>query len=178
MLPAVRMGDVFVVRGNMGVLSAGIRQHDKFYGPDNEGRYGHAGIIISDEGDTLEALWTVKRGHLEEYRGMEILIARPTYRLAGSAEKISEATKWAKIKQVESEFSGKFYPVWRLPLFFFPPLAKYAATGTNLVCSEFTAYYCFLLDARFKPWAGVFPGMLADEWRRWRNFDNYFEGVL
>lgn len=170
MNPDIQIGDVFVVEGNMGFLSSMIRGVDWFWSPDNEASYGHAGIITNSSGDTLEALWSVRKDNISRYKDKPVLIARPTFRVS-DGRGITDAERFAAVKRVEKEFLGKTYPVWRLPLMVIPPLGKFVASGNWLVCSELVAYYEYLIGARCKPYTGVYPGTLADEWRRWKNFD-------
>lgn len=168
-------GDVFCVRGNMGVVSALIRGVEKFWSYDNEAIYGHSGIITSASGDTIEALWTVRRSHLDEYIGDQIIIARPTMKYPISTP-ITADIKKSAIAEIEKHL-GRIYPVWRLPMFLFPPLAKYLSLGRWLACSELTGKDLVLVGARQPPYSGLNPDTLADEWRKSWNYATLFEGI-
>lgn len=170
----VQPGDLFCVHGNMWGVSSVIRTAERFWSKDNEATYGHSGIITSTAGDTLEALWKVEPGHLENYRGMPMIIARPTHTL--DDKEISLSDKLTAIAAIKAEHLGQWYPVPRLFLHVLPPVAKYIGTGKRGVCSELTAKCAWLMDARGEPWLGATPDMLADEWRRWKNFE--FEEIL
>ena len=166
-------GDVFCCTGNMPVVSRLIRAIEWLWSKDNEASYGHAGIITSNQGHTLEALWTVRAAHLDEYAGQKVLIARPC--LTERGVYIAPSSKDRALEGLK-EYHGRWYPVWRLPLHIVPPLAKIVATGHNMVCSELTARYLHEISARPGPYTGVNPDTLADEWRKWKNFAIIYEG--
>ena len=172
----LQRGDVFVCEGNMGVVSAAIRGAQRILSRDNRADYGHAGIITSATGDTLEALWTVRHGHLDAYAGQRVLIARATSSLYRPQAPISLRTRDLALEQIERQHLGRIYPVWRLPLHLVPWVAKYATIGRWLVCSELVAKYLTLIAARDLVYTGIAPDTLADEWVCWRNFDVLFEG--
>lgn len=170
----LEIGDYFFVRGQ-GALAAMIRGVEWIHSRDNEATYGHAGIITSPAGATLEALWTVQRSMLACYQGQQILIARPVATLTG--ELISPATKKAAIEALIKQHLGQPYPALRLPLFLFPTLAKFVATGHHVVCSELAAKYLYLIGARPYPYMGVNPDTGADEAQLWRNIAVTCKGV-
>lgn len=172
----LQRGDVFVCEGNMGVVSAAIRGAQKILSRDNRADYGHAGIVTSATGTTLEALWTVRSGHLDHYAGQRILIARPARSLYRPQVDITLRTRDLAIDQIERQYLGRVYPLWRLPLHLVPWAAKYASTGRWLVCSELVAKYLVLIAARDTVYAGISPDTLADEWVCFRNFDVLYEG--
>ena len=173
---ALQRGDVFVCQGSMGVVSAAIRGAQRILSRDNRADYGHAGIITSATGQTLEALWTVRRGHLDAYAGQRILLARPTGTVFRPREPVSLRTRDQALDLIEAQYLGRVYPLWRLPLHLVPWLAKYASTGRWLVCSELVAKYLTLIAARDLVFCGINPDTLADEWVCWRNFDVLYEG--
>lgn len=172
----LQRGDVFVCQGNMGVVSAAIRTAQKVLSRDNRADYGHAGIVTSATGATLEALWTVRAGRLDDYAGQRVLIARPARSLYRPQADISLRTRDLAIDQIERQYLGRVYPLWRLPLHLVPWAAKYASTGRWLVCSELVAKYLVLIAARDTVYAGISPDTLADEWVCFRNFDVLYEG--
>lgn len=163
---SLKPGDVFCVSGNMGFISKVIVFNEWLWSCDGNAKYGHSGLITSDSGDTLEALWTVKESRIEVYKGMEIVIARPS---------ICESAINAGIATVMKE-KGKIYPVWRLILHLVPALAK-ISIGRWKVCSELVASFLNDIGARPYPWEGATPDMLADEWHQWKKFEIVYEGV-
>lgn len=168
-------GDVFCVDGNMFLVSRLIRWAEIFVSQDNDAHYGHAGIITSSLGTTIEALWTVKRSTLDAYVGQRIIIARPL--VPDSMEHgLGVMRKHRALAEV-SWHLGRWYPVWRLMLHLAPPLAKYLSTGNNLVCSELVAKYLTLIGSRSGPFAGINPDTLADMFVAWKNFDVVYEGI-
>lgn len=169
-------GDVYCSRGGIPLVSAGIRLVQWLHSKDNQVHYGHSGIITSAEGEVLETGWRVRIGHMDEYLGDRVLIARPLTTLGTNTE-ISTLDKLLAIRALKRDCLGRWYPVWRLPMHIAPAVAKYLGSGKNLVCSERTAKYLRLIGARPWPEKGVNPDMLADEWATWRNFDVLYEGL-
>lgn len=159
----LKAGDLFCVN-SAGPLSTAIKVVERVHAVDNEASYGHAGIVISPDGATFEALARIGIYHLDRYLGQQILIARPVYRL--DTTRIKSNDRLVALNQVMKRHKGKLYPFWRIPLFLLPPLAKYlSAGGRFLVCSELNAYYESLLDTISGPYTGRMPDDLADRWR-------------
>ena len=123
-------GDIFVVRGT-GFISNAIVQVCKKYALDGQADYSHAGIITSVNGDTFEALRHIECSHIDNYRGLEILIARPR----ATRDQFEVA-----ISKLYSAYSGIAYPWWRIALHY-ARLAQWCGTGDYLVCSELVAAY-------------------------------------
>ena len=171
----LRPGDVLCVRGDMPVVSAGIRMVEWILSKDNEATYGHTAIVGTEGGTLLDTLWRVRWTHISRYAGQQMIIARPTRTLRGIA--ITDAARRVSLNMVSADGHGRLYPVHRLALHLLPPLAKYCSNGRQMVCSERTARYLCLIGAMAEPWAGITPDDLADRWRRWSNFDVIFEGV-
>ena len=169
-------GDVACTRGTMPVVSAGIRLMEQIWAEDNEATYGHSFIVADDNGAILDTLWRVQWRMIDRYHGEQIIIARPSYTVRGW--EISAVSKAIGLEAVAAESIGRVYPIHRLALHMLPPLAKYFSVGTLLVCSERTAKYLTIIGARGDVYSGINPDTLADEWRRWKNFDVIFEGVL
>lgn len=172
----MKTGDVFCCTGSMKFVSAAIRIIEKFQSKDNEAIYGHSGIVANDSGLILDTLWRVQWNRLDEYRGQQVLVARPT--TTPSGYKITEETKKAALDAIAKEGLGRMYPAYRFILHLLKPVAKYVSTGKYLVCSERTAKYLAAIAARGEVYAGINPDDLADEWRRWKNFDVIYEGPL
>jgi hypothetical protein len=166
----IQLGDVFATENPM-ALGKAINAVQTFTSKDNASRYSHTGVLTSPFGDALEVLWTVKSTNIfEKYAGKQIVVARP------EGEQVQ---KEGAIKHLKNDYLGRVYPLWRLPLFIYPPLAKTLTfKGKFLVCSEFTAKYEYLIGARHGYYTGTNPDMLVDEWQKWRNFEIIFAGPV
>lgn len=175
---ALKRGDVFCAAGQ-GPLFWGIRLVQYIHSRDNESTYGHAAMILCSSGDVLDTRWTVSRTSLDLYRGQKIIIARPIGKDTpdSSLQDIDHSHQSHILVNIENSCKGKWYPVHRLALHLIPPLAKFLHIGRWSVCSERVAQYLNSIGARNKAVGGTTPDMLADEWRRWRNFDIIYEGV-
>ena len=173
--PSLKPGDVLCVRGDMPIVSAGIRLVEWFLSKDGEATYGHTAIVGTEGGTLLDTLWRVRWTHISRYAGQQMIIARPTRTLRGIA--ITDAARRVSLSMVSADGHGRLYPVHRLALHLLPPLAKYCSNGRQMVCSERTAKYLCLIGAMDEPWAGITPDDLADRFRRWSNFDVIFEGI-
>ena len=171
----LRPGDALCVRGDMPVVSAGIRAIERFWSKDSEASYGHSAIVGTEGGTLLDTLWRVRWTHINRYAGQPMIIARPAKTLRGIA--ITDAARSCALKMVSADGHGRYYPVHRLILHMVPPLAKYWSNGRQMVCSERTAKYLCLIGAMNEPWAGITPDDLADRFRRWHNFTVIFEGI-
>jgi len=167
-LPDIKVGDVFATKNPM-VLGRVINFIQAIWAKDSKSTYSHAGIITDQNGGTFESLWTIKRSNLAGYRGEKVIIAR------WGNGKFQD--KVAKLQKLMWEYGGQWYPMWRLPMHLIPPLAKISIIKRP-VCSELVAKYLYLLGARHGQWAGTNPDTLVDEWRKWRDFEIIFEGVL
>jgi hypothetical protein len=151
-------------------LGVAINAIQRLWASDCESQYSHSGIILDPQGTTFEALWTCKSVNLfEQYSGEQVIIARYTGDLAIPVDEALE--------QILAKHQGDVYPFWRLLLHLIPPLAK-INMSQRPVCSELVAKYSWLIGGRHSHWAGANPDMLADEWRRWDNWEVVFEGTL
>jgi hypothetical protein len=164
----IRAGDVFATKNPMW-LGRIINMIQRFWSRDGRSKYSHGGIIVNEHGETFEALWRIGRSTLFKYAGEEIIIARC---VTVSAKDIDFA-----LKRLIVQHTGHFYPLWRLPMHLFPPLAKISIIKRP-VCSELVAKYEHLLGIRHGQWAGTNPDTLSDEWIRWRWFEVLGEGNL
>lgn len=163
----LRPGDIFCTMNPM-ALGWAINAVQRFFDPDDEAKYSHAGIITSVKGDTFETLWTVKFAHLDRYAGQQIIIGRHN---GMTAEKYQAA--FSEI----IKHQGQGYPFHRLLFYLIPPLAKYVHVLNRPVCSELAAK--FLMHAGLlKRWAGKNPDYIADMMKRWQWWTVIYEGVL
>lgn len=168
----LKQGDLFLTQNPM-ALGRIIVWMERSKSLDNEAKYSHAGLIVSSNGDTFEALQTIRNASLfKDYRGKGILIAR--YR-----EMTDDRFRVAYDK-LYSKHNGQKYPFYRLFQHLFG-LAK-VIHQNHVVCSELVAkflnYICRddnIYD--FNHWYGFNPDNLHDIYKRWKNFDIIFEGV-
>ena len=173
----IRQGDVFCTE-NVAFLGQVINWIQKLSSKDDSSIYSHAGIITSMDGDTFEALSTIRADHLSNRKGQKILIARPLFKdVVGGM--IHPIEKKVAIVRLQDEYRGNWYPWWRLILHAIPLASRYiSAQGKFLVCSELVAKYLYLIGARPEPYTGISPDDLADEFVRWSNYEVVFEGTL
>lgn len=174
--PLLRPGDEFATRNPM-ALGAIINFVQRAKSVDNEATYSHTGIIISDEGATLEALWTIKSQNIwDAYKGQQVLIVRN--------EHMSPWVFAAGYRKIRKHI-GQWYPAHRLVLHLLG-VAKWIHWG-RVVCSELTAKFevgCAEYLGQDYPsgflrtWYGVNPDDLTDRWRIGRCFNIVFEGVF
>lgn len=177
--PRLQAGDVFCVT-TAGPLSIVIRAIERFWAEDDKAEFGHTGIITGEDGASFEALTRVRHSTIDRYKGKHVLVARPMRSIDGAV--IMRAKKIKAMKQLASEYAGKWYPFWRLLLHMIPALAKYISyDGRFLICSELTAKYENYIGTRQGPYTGVNPDDLGDGWRSDKNYiiihdDTWFWG--
>ena len=157
----LKPGDIFCTRNPMW-LGRAINAVQWFWSQDGESKYSHAGIILDETGLTFESLWTIRRSHLDAYRGVEVLIGRD---IGMTESRFFQC--WLRVMDHE----GQWYPGWRLLLHLLPPVSKLSVTGRP-VCSELTWKF---VDG--KNFMGVNPDTIADRIRQWHRFDVIYEGV-
>jgi hypothetical protein len=145
-------------------LGRAINAVQRFWSPDNESWYSHAGIILSHDQRTLEALWTIKVGHLNKYIGDDILVGRPV----GMPSELKVSALSPVVRHL-----GRWYPFHRLLFHLLPPLAKYSPRGTP-TCSELVGEYLSGLGIVDR-WWGFNPDHIADMIRKWDAFDVVYE---
>lgn len=163
----LKPGDIFLSRNPM-ALGRAINAVQLFWSTDNQSKYSHAGIVLGESGETLEALHTVKHQNLyRDYAGQEILIGRWNYM---TRERFDEGMKFIQDR------IGKVYPYHRLLFFLLPPIAKYVSIGP-LVCSELTAKFLVGADV-LAYYKGRNPDDLADIVNHRKQWEKIFEGQL
>ena len=168
---ALRPGDLFATRNPQG-LGKAINVAQKIWATDSQSKYGHVGVVQTERGLTLEALWTISEQNLFiDYAGAEVLIARP---INADLDPVKQA-----LADVKGEHLDQIYPFWRLLLHMIPPLARRVSLGGHyVVCSELVAKYLHLAGLRHGQYMGTNPDTLVDEWRHWRGYKIIFEGRL
>jgi len=162
----LRAGDQFVVHCRS-VLGRAISWGEK-KDAEADPAYGHAGIIIDWTGTTIEALETIRYGHLSDYTGQHVLIGR-----YGELNPIRLQTAIIKI----GKRLGQWYPWWRLPLSL-ASLARVIDDG-RVVCSELAAQMWWLCTGfkEFEDYRGWTPAELADVYEHWKEFEIVFKGI-
>ena len=165
-MPSLRAGDQFVV-GRSWWLGQAISWEEKG-DPESDAKYTHAGIIIAPGGTTVEALWTVRYGHINDYAGCPVLIGR--------YQNLDRGKYIEALEKIMARL-GQRYPWWRLPLALFH-LARRVNDGRD-VCSELAAEmwgYCTGMK-EFENHLGWTPAQLACVYERWRGFEIIYKGV-
>lgn len=158
----LKPGDIFVSENPSPFLKYFIMKAQRAIAFDGHAVYGHAGIIVDSGGRTFESGIKIKglngfrigyQNLYEEYDGVNVMILRH----AEMTENVFEPA----FSPLSTEYCKKIYPIWRLPLFLIPSVAR-KIKMTNLgVCSEIAAK--LLYNAGLIPqWRSVFPDMLAD----------------
>jgi len=150
-------------------LSFGIRQAEAFQDVDGKAQYTHSFTVVSEAGRTFEALWTYKHQDIyQAYGGYPVLVGRHKKMTRAKAQMIHS--------RMEKKFAGRWYPVWKLPLFGLAPwLLKYLPAKP--VCSELV-FWGLNKVGLVDHWKGVMPSYVADAIRRWRDFQVVYEGIM
>ena len=168
MRPILKKGDIFFVE-NHTILGWLINWAQRLLSSDGKARYNHSGIIMSDDGQTLESLWKVEsHAFFERYNGKQVLIARM---------QVPQVKINAAVDSVNKEDSGKKYHVHRFLYLIVPPLAKYINVGES-VCSELSAKVAYYAGVRHNYYQGTTPDKLVDEVRHWKEYAIPFEGMV
>ena len=160
-------GDIFCTKNPM-ALGRAIMGIERLWAKDNKAEYSHSGIITDCQGTTLEALWTIKGNDINAYSGENVIIGR--------WEGMSPTALQNGYDAIALEVN-EIYPLWRLPLFIFPFMAKYVSNGNWTVCSELVCK--FLLGCGYTQigeWQGQNPDDVADMIRKWKDMRIIFEG--
>jgi len=174
--PELRPGDEFATKNPM-ALGRLINFAQKVKAFDNDSRYTHSGIIIDQQGATLEALWTVRTQNIwEAYKGERVLIVRNVH--------MTLPVFVAGFCKVRPHI-GQWYPVHRLLLMLIG-VAKWIH-WKGIVCSELAAKFeagCaeYLGDDEaygfMRNHYGVNPDNLVDRWAISRYCQTVFEGIV
>jgi len=179
----LRPGDIFCTKNPMS-LGRVINKVQSWTSRDGQSQYSHSGIIQNKDGLTIESQWTVRSQNLYEiYKKQNVLIGR--------WEHMSASVAHQGLKKIAEKYKGKWYPFYRLPFQLIPMVAKYTTIGgRNLVCSELVGRFlweCHLVsgrgtkdypEPRHRWFTGTTPDTLADEIKRWGQYEVVFEGIL
>ena len=168
-------GDVFVVYGTSWVSSL-IRWSEKLWSQDNKAKASHAGIIISEDGTTLEALYNgIRLYNIYDYKD-KVVIYRHTD---------MDLFKFLKGFDVVKHHEKAVYPYWRFIMHSIPILSKISLIKIP-VCSELVAeflYKAFCNDKkvddlmmRYQNYFGWTPDELEDDWIIAKDFTIVFYG--
>ena len=165
----LKPGDIFLTRNPM-ALGKAINWIQRIKSNDNESIYSHAGIITTESGMTLEALWTIKSQNLfEAYRGAKVMIGRH-----------ADMTKDHYLMGIKAvrPFTGRIYPFHRLFFHLIPGASKYINSGRFLVCSELVDKFLFESGVERRWYRGRNPDHIADMVRDWKKWETVFEGDI
>lgn len=162
----LRPGDIFCTVNPMW-LGRAICAVQRFWDPDGEADFSHAGVITCGF-NTFEARWQNGRYSLNDYIGERVLVGRHE-----SMDYEAFLRGWQQIYHLE----GRFYAGHRLLLHLFPPLARMVASGGFAVCSEIVAK--FLAGAGVMTrWSGIAPDYLSDMMTQHKGWTVVFDGAL
>ena len=164
----LKAGDCFLVHSHDWLAKA-IDAVEAFWDFGNRRLYSHAGIIVQDNGLTIEALQprVTSRFFPVEYRDHQVMVVRYT--------KLTEQQLEVGLGAAYSHYR-ELYPYWRLPLELLR-IGKFIHWD-SVVCSELVAQFLHYIGAREYLWFGVDPEDLEDEFRHWRDYEIIFEGML
>jgi hypothetical protein len=164
----LKPGDIFLGESPW-ALGRIINSVQAFWSKDGSAKYAHAGLIISHDGATLEALWKVRsRNVFDAYSGRKILIGRN--------KTLDLADHWRGLGNIHDK-KGDLYPLHRLLFFLFPPLAREMNLFGWTVCSELVGQYLYYAG-KLDYWSGLNPDDLEEVIRNWKNWQVIFEGEL
>lgn len=173
----LKKGDVFVVYGRSWISKL-IRWSEKLWSQDNKAKASHSGIIIFEDGTTLEALYNgIRRYSIYDYKD-KVAIYR---------HKDMDIERFWKGFDAVRKHEAQVYPYWRLLLHSIPILSKISLVGIP-VCSELVAeflYKAFVNDRktddlmmRYQNYYGWTPDELEDDWRIAKDFNLIYEGKI
>jgi len=156
-------GDMFLTTGSW--ISGAINAIQTWWAPDGRSVYTHAGIITHKDGRTLEM--TIKGATIKsiwQHDHHPLLIARHS---GMTQERFDQGIEGL------GDPKSRFYPVYRLFLYLFPPLTR-IKDGDAAVCSELVSL--FLFRAGLIPyWRGISPDGLHDMFVHWKGFEIVME---
>lgn len=148
----VNPGDIFFVQGTNFIADC-INAVQKLWSKDHNSEYSHCGIIISRNGDTIEALEKVENKNIfKHYKKKKILIMRHSQMAINVFESVYPLIEKHK---------NDTYPYWRLALHLCPKIAEHVNITKKLVCSELAAKQFVLADLK-KKYLGINVDMLHD----------------
>lgn len=176
-MPGVSLDDVKLHKGDIvctrseDMFGGVIRAVQKLWSKDNDARYNHCVIITGENGDSFEALETIRKTNLFIYHyGEECVI----FRHALMTDEIF-ANGFETIKKYENNT----YPIWRLIFGIIPPFMKNIGSGNFIVCSELASKFligCGFVE--FIPYLGKTPDDITDMCRNYKYWGTVFEGVI
>ena len=158
----LQAGDIFVSENPSPFLKFFIMRAQKSIAFDGKAIYGHAGIIVNKEGKTfesgikIEGLSGFRIGYqnlYENYEGVSVRVLR-------HREMTPDRFQYA-FAPLSRTYNRKPYPIWRLPFFLVPSVARKLKLTSLGVCSEIAAKLLYNLNL-IPQWRSVFPDMLSD----------------
>ena len=161
----IKRGDIFLSKNPMS-LGKLINAVQRFWSTDDKSKYSHAGIILTETGHTLEALWTVKSQNLYvDYKDTDILIARYV-----GVKDVTAGLHYIR------KHRGQWYPFYRLLFMAIPPIGKYINFG-RVVCSELVCKYLAGADLDIT-WKGKSPDNIHDIVKNGKDWIIIHEGKI
>ena len=158
----LKSGDIFVSRSHSRLLDFFITRAQKAIAFDSLSFFTHAGIIVNKEGKTfesgikIEGLSGFRIGYqnlYENYEGVSVRVLR-------HREMTPDRFQYA-FAPLSRTYNRKPYPIWRLPFFLVPSVARKLKLTSLGVCSEIAAKLLYNLNL-IPQWRSVFPDMLSD----------------
>ena len=142
-------------------ISGAINAVQGWWAPDGHSKYTHAGIITDKLGETLEMkISGAVTSSIYVHEKHPLLIARHS---GMTPERFKQGMAGL------GDAKSRFYPVYRLFLYLFPPLTR-LNDGDAAVCSELVSL--FLYRAGLIPyWRGISPAGLHDMFKWWKGFE-------
>jgi hypothetical protein len=160
----LRPGDYFCVYTDTWLAKL-IMAAQRVKALDDHVAYNHAGIIVSGDGRTYEALMKIEHAHIKDYEGCEILIARHRAMTPELFDMgYGQVLKWNRT----------IYPWWRL-LLHLTGLAVILHIAKIPVCSELAVehlHHCGLIGHDGYGWN---PDHFADMLVNYKDFEIIYE---
>lgn len=161
-------GDIFCVKKDS-LFAKAILWVQARSSRDGKAQYSHTGIIVDEDGSTLEALSTIRFENVfENCSGYQVIIGR-------NREMTDEAFHCG-LEAVQDQI-GKWYPWWRLFAHLIPSVAIHSNVSKRLTCA---ALGCkFLWGGKLLGYyEGMNPDKVADMMIEFKNWDIIYEGRL
>ncbi|MGA2227938.1 MAG: hypothetical protein ABSH41_26180 [Syntrophobacteraceae bacterium] len=156
-------GDVFVVRSGdlFSRAICAVERRD----PGGDSTWSHAGVIVGPNGKTIESLWTVRYGNINDYAGCPLLVGRYKH--------MDDERFKTGMAQILPHL-GETYPAYRIPLMLLG-LGRFVH-WYKLVCSELAVSFldgaCFRdRFSEFEDPFGWTPADVAKVLERWEGFE-------
>lgn len=162
-------GDIALTVNPM-ALGKTINAFQRIWSRDHKSKHTHALIIVGENGTTFESKVRIEHGHMDDYKGKEVVIFRNKYM---NEDRFQDGFRAIR------KFEGNLYPFHRLFYFTMPIIARYVHISKRPVCSELVCKFLYESGLKlFKYIYGLTPDNLDDEMRNRKDYDIIFEGKL